>query len=134
MGPGGASSSWLRQAGSHRCYRTGIKPSAAKHLGSSKPAPTYGKICLGALQPSLLQRVADNPAASQIPRGRPRPSPMRKDSSDPISSWASLSASSISQKKFRHSQKVLPLCSQNIIIFSFLIKSHSPSALHTCFG
>lgn len=51
-----------------------------------------------------------------------------------IPSSPCLSEPSISQKKFLRSQKILPLCSQNIIIFSFLIKSHSPSALHTCFG
>jgi len=134
VGPGGASSSRLWRAGSHRRYRAGIEPSSAKRLGSSELARSYGKLCLEALQPSLLQRVTDNPAASQIPRDRPSSSPLRKDDSDPVPSRSSLSVSSISQKKFLHSQKILPLCSQNIIIFSFLIKSRSPSALHTCFG
>ena len=134
VGPGAASSSRLWRAGSHRRYRAGIKPSSAKRLGSSELAPSYGKKCLEALQPPLLQRVTDNPAASHIPWDRPSSSPLGKDVSDPIPSRSSLSVPSISQKKFLHSQKILPLCSQNIIIFSFLIKSHSPSALHTCFG
>lgn len=134
VGLGDASSSRRRQARSHCRYRAGIKPFSAKRLSSSELAPSYGKLRLEALQPSLLQRVTDNPAASQIPRDRPSSSPLGKDVSDPVPSWSSLSVPSFSQKKFLRSQKILPLCSQNIIIFSFLIKSHSPSALHTCFG
>lgn len=84
VGSGGASSSRLRRAGSHRRYRAGIKPSSAKHLGSSELAPSYGKMCLEALQPSLLQRVTDNPAASPVPRDRPSPSPLGKDIPDPV--------------------------------------------------
>lgn len=129
MGLGGAS-----RAGSHGHYHSAIKPSAVKRLGSSKLAPSYGKMSLEALQPPQLQGVTDNPAASQILWDHPSSSPLQKDISDSILSLPPLSVPSISQKKFLRSQKILPLCSQNIIIFSFLIKSHSPSALRPCFG
>lgn len=129
MGLGGAS-----RAGSHCHYHSAIKPSSVKRLGSSKLALSYGKMSLEALQPSQLQGVTDNPAARQILWDHPSSSPLQKDISDPILSLPRLSVPSISQKKFLRSQKILPLCSLNIIIFSFLIKSHSPSALRTCFG
>lgn len=58
-GAGGAS-----RAGSQCHYHTAIKPSSLKCLCSCRRAPSYGKMCLECLQPSLLQGVTDSPAAS----------------------------------------------------------------------
>lgn len=66
-GGSGAAQVGASRAGSHCHYHTAIKPSSVKCLGSSKLAPSDGKMCLEALQPCLFQGVTDNPAASQIP-------------------------------------------------------------------
>lgn len=122
-GAGGAS-----RAGSQCHYHTAIKPSSLKCLCSCRRAPSYGKMCLECLQPSCSREslITLLPA-----RDHPFSSSLQKEA---ILSQPCLSVPPISQKKFLRSQKILPLCSQNIIIFSFLIKSHSPSALRTCFG